>query len=207
MLRYPPSRIELTSLDVVGLNHRISKSLTVAVEHDLMPADAATRAQATTVQLDRQRQPWDKAEQQYLRHVSRYTAVDGLRLAGSSQSGDQCASQPKSDGKGSTSTAQNEIQPVGKGGRPQLDPAAPVFVPRTKLANTRVSQSSNDLPSSANLPAAWHSMPNLLSHQSLSRPRASRTELDATEQFLHRRNSPLDELTKRFSRMRSVGRS
>ncbi|KAF2479919.1 hypothetical protein BDY17DRAFT_28502 [Neohortaea acidophila] len=37
--------------------------------------------------------------------------------------------------------------------------------------------------------------------------RCSERELDATEEFLRRRNSPLDELTERISRMRSVGRS
>lgn len=37
--------------------------------------------------------------------------------------------------------------------------------------------------------------------------RSSRQELDAAEEFIRRRNSPLDELTERFSRMRSVGHS
>lgn len=36
---------------------------------------------------------------------------------------------------------------------------------------------------------------------------SSRQELDAADEFIRRRNSPLDELTERLSRMRSVGHS
>lgn len=113
-----------------------------------------------------------------------------------------------------------------------VDPGS--FPPRTRSASPAVSTISRSTPNLLAMPRSaprigsrgnswsWsqshsrlHSQARVSSMVSAAsgisgdepRRHSSRQELDAAEEFIRRRNSPLDELTERFSRMRSVGHS
>ncbi|KAK6390488.1 hypothetical protein LTR65_005612 [Meristemomyces frigidus] len=92
---------------------------------------------------------------------------------------------------------------------PALDPGAPVFVPRIRFG-TMVSSSGDDDATVAAREPQWstgHRVPSIVSAASgassisSNDPSFTGTLSDAATEFLRMRNSPLDDLTERLSRL------